>query len=285
MFFIHSLHHPQTFSSYSYSHPQSPNTITPNHYPNRNGYIKFRTNYRENLRYLKTLTIINPNTKPNKLPLPDAVNHILTTVTFLKSHSFSDADIPRLVHHSPHLFTTAVSSSDISPVFTFLTTDLLATVEDSRGLILRCPNLLFTDPNHFLKPTLQFLREIGVNNLNKPTNRNAHLLNTRVEKLRLRVRFMEEVVGFTEEEAKRSCARLPAILGYDVENNLWPKFVYLVKEMERDLEELKKFPQYFGFSLEKRIVPRHLHLKERGVRIPLNRMLMWGDDKFYAKWK
>jgi mTERF domain-containing protein len=106
-----------------------------------------------------------------------------------------------------------------------------------------------------------------------------------VEKLRLRVRFMEEVVGFTEEEAKRSCARLPAILGYDVENNLWPKFVYLVKEMERDLEELKKFPQYFGFSLEKRIVPRHLHLKERGVRIPLNRMLMWSDDKFYAKWK
>jgi mTERF domain-containing protein len=55
--------------------------------------------------------------------------------------------------------------------------------------------------------------------------------------------------------------------------------------MERDLEELKKFPQYFGFSLEKRIVPRHLHLKERGVRIPLNRMLMWSDDKFYAKWK
>lgn len=96
---------------------------------------------------------------------------------------------------------------------------------------------------------------------------------------------MEEVVGFSYEEAINACGRLPAILGYDVENNLWPKFVYLVKEMERELEELKKFPQYFGFSLEKRIVPRHLHLKERGVRIPLNRMLMWGDDKFYTKWK
>lgn len=92
-------------------------------------------------------------------------------------------------------------------------------------------------------------------------------------------------MGFTHEEAMNACARVPAIFGYDVDNNLWPKFAYLLREMERELEELKRFPQYFGFSLEKRIVPRHLHLKERGVRIPLNRMLMWGDDKFYAKWK
>ncbi|XP_058737526.1 transcription termination factor MTEF1, chloroplastic-like [Vicia villosa] len=281
MFFLHSLHQPQT----PYPHSHSPNPLTPNRDPNRNGYIKFRTTHRDNLRYLKSLTIIHPNTKPNNLPHPDAVHHILATVTFLKSHSFSDEDIPRLVHHSPKLFSTSFNPTDLSPVFTFLSNDLLATAEESRGLILRCPNLLFTDPNHFLKPTLHFLNEIGIRGLNRPTNRNAHLLNTRVEKLRLRVQFMEEVVGFTHDEAVNACARLPAILGYDLENNLWPKFVYLVKEMERDLEELKKFPQYFGFSLEKRIVPRHLHLKERGVRIPLNRMLMWGDEKFYAKWK
>ena len=62
-------------------------------------------------------------------------------------------------------------------------------------------------------------------------------------------------------------------------------FKYLVDKMERSVEESKKFPQYFGFSLEKRIVPRHLHLKERNVQIPLNRMLLWSDQKFYAKWK
>lgn len=279
-----SLHHPSSFSSYFYSPTPNRNSITPNRYPNTNGYIKFRTTYRDNLRYLKTLTIIDPKTKPNNLPLPDAVDHILATVTFLKSQSFSDADIPRLAHQCPHLFSTAVDPTVIAPVFRFLSDDLLATSDESRGLILRCPKLLFSDAEHFLRPTLQFLREVGVSGLNRPTNRNAHLLNTRVQKLRVRVRFLEEV-GFSYEEATNACARLPAILGYDVENNLWPKFVYLVKEMERELDELKRFPQYFGFSLEKRIVPRHLHLKERGVRIPLNRMLMWGDDKFYAKWK
>ncbi|KAL5055517.1 hypothetical protein RYX36_036199, partial [Vicia faba] len=84
-----------------------------------------------------------------------------------------------------------------------------------------------------------------IRGLNKPTNQNTHLLIKRVEKLWLRVRFMEEEVGFYYDEAVNVVVRLPSILGYDVENSLWPKFVYLVKEMERDLEEMKKFPQFF----------------------------------------
>lgn len=120
--------------------------------------------------------------------------------------------------------------------------------------------------------------------MNLPSNLNAHLLNTRVEKLRRKIRFLQSI-GFSYEEAANACARVPAIFGYGFESNLLPKFEYLVKEMKRSVEELKGFPQYFGFSLEKRIIPRHLHLKQRNVQIPLNRMLMWGDEKFYAKWK
>ena len=84
-------------------------------------------------------------------------------------------------------------------------------------------------------------------------------------------------MGFLRRRLK-ACVRLPAMFGYSIDNNLWPKFKYLVDKMERSVEELK-FPQYFGFSLEKRIVPRHLHLKERKVQIPLNIMLLWSDQK------
>ncbi|KAK7256288.1 hypothetical protein RIF29_29729 [Crotalaria pallida] len=268
---LHSLHLP----TLSYSYYSS---------PSHSRYIKFRTTYRENVRYLKTLTIIDPKTNPNNLPLPDAVNHILTTVNFLKSKSFTEPDFPRLHSLCPQLFSHFVDPTDISPAFDFLNDDLLATADQSRALILICPTLLFSDVELCLKPTLRFLQQVGVRNLNVPTNQNAHLLNTRVEKLRAKMRFLQER-GFSYEEAANACQRLPAIFGYGVESNLEPKFRYLVKEMKREVDELKKFPQYFGFSLEKRIVPRHLHLKERGVRIPLNRMLMWGDEKFYAKWK
>ena len=166
---------------------------------------------------------------------------------------------------------------DIAPVFDFLASDLPSSVQQSRGLILRCPRLLFSDVEFCLKPTLNFLRQVGLEGLDKPTNLNAHLLNTRVEKLRGKIGFLQEI-GFSYEEAARACARMPAIFGYGTEANLRPKFEYLVKDMNRSVEELIKFPQYFGFSLENRIMPRHLHLKQRNVRIPLNRMLCLGGE-------
>ncbi|KAI9124068.1 hypothetical protein K1719_005368 [Acacia pycnantha] len=269
----------------SFSHPSRPRSLSANPNPKSTAfYVKFRTTYRENLRDLKILGVIDPQTKPNKLPLPDAVDHILATVNFLRSKGFSDADFPRLVFLCPQLFSDTFQFTDIAPVFDFLVRELPASVEESRALILRCPYILFSDVEFCIHPTLRFLRQIGVENLNRPTNLNAHLLNTRVEKLRKKITFLQSI-GLSYKESAKVCARHPAIFGYALENNLLPKFVYLVKHMNRSVEELKVFPQYFAFSLEKRIIPRHLHLARRNVQIPLKRMLMWGDGKFYAKWK
>ncbi|BFG41600.1 hypothetical protein CerSpe_278740 [Prunus speciosa] len=269
---------PSSSSSSSSSSLTTSNPHPPSH------FIKFRTSYRENLRYLKTLRIISPETNPKKLPLPDATDQILSTVNFLKSKGFSDPDFPRLAFLSPKLFSPTLDPTDIAPVFDFLAAELPADPSSSCGLILRCPDLLFSDVEFCLRPTLHYLKQLGLDKLGAPTNLNAHLLNTRVEKLKRKMRFLRSL-ALSYEEAANVCVRLPAIFGYSVEDNLRPKYEYLVKEMGRSVEELKKFPQYFGFSLEKRIVPRHLHLKERNVEIPLNRMLLWSDQKFYAKWK
>ncbi|KAF3435624.1 hypothetical protein FNV43_RR22715 [Rhamnella rubrinervis] len=247
-------------------------------------FIKFRTPHRKNLWYLKTLGIIDPQTKPNKLPLPDTVDHVVVTVDYLKSKGFSESDFPRLAFLCPKLFSIHYDPTDIAPVFDFLADELSASVQDSRRLVLRCPNILFSDVEYSLRPTLHYLRQLGVEGLNAPTNLNAHLLNTRVDKLRTKIRFLRRI-GLSYDESSRVCARLPAIFGYSIEDNMLPKYEYLVREMERSLEELKGFPQYFAFSLEKKIAPRHLHLKHKNVRIPLNRMLLWSDHKFYAKWK
>jgi|UniRef100_A0A2N9E192 mTERF domain-containing protein len=263
-------------------------------------YIKFRTSHRDNLRYLKALGIIlnptkphnnnnnNNNNKKKNINLSstdtNTINHIIATVDFLKSKGFTESDFPRLAFLCPQLFSTNFDPTDFTPVFDFLATKLPATTEESRSLILHCPHILFSDVEFCLQPTLDYLRQLGLEKLNSPSNLNAHLLNTRAEKLREKIGFLRSI-GFSQEEAARACVRMPAMFGYSIDNNLWPKFKYLVDNMERSVEELKKFPQYFGFSLEKRIAPRHLHLKERNVRIPLNRMLLWGDEKFYAKWK
>ena len=65
-----------------------------------------------------------------------------------------------------------------------------------------------------------------------------------------------------------------------IRENYEPKLNYFVVEMGRDLRELKEFPQYFSFSLENRIKPRHQSCVERGVCFPLPVLLKTSNAKF-----
>ncbi|XP_009605968.1 transcription termination factor MTEF1, chloroplastic [Nicotiana tomentosiformis] len=252
--------------------------------PNPPFLLRFRTSHRENLRYLKSLGIIKPGNKTYKNPSPESLSQILSIVNLLNSQGFSEADISRIALVCNQVFLPVFSPAHVESVFEFFKFDLAATPEDTRGLILRCPQILESNVPFCLRPTLIYLKELDIGNLNLPTTLNAHLLNTRVDKLEEKVRFLQGI-GFSYEESAKFCARFPAIFGYSIEHNLWPKYVYLVEEMRRDIQELKLLPQYFAFSLRNRIVPRHLHLKERNVTVPLKRMLLWSDQRFYAKWK
>ncbi|KAK4742306.1 hypothetical protein SAY87_000307 [Trapa incisa] len=247
-------------------------------------YIKFRTSYRQNLRYLRALGLLDPKAKPHEIPSRESVDLLISRVHFFTSKGFAGSDLPRIAFLCPQLFSPGFNLDETESVFEFLAADVSASARDSCGLITKHPQILLSDVEYCLRPTLNYLRQLGVGRLNAPTTLNAHLLNTRVERLREKVKFLRSV-GLTYEESATICARLPALFGYSVEENLRPKYEYLVEEMERSLEELKRFPQYFGFSLRKRIAPRHLHLTQLNVRLPLNRMLMWSDERFYAKWR
>uniref|UniRef100_A0A7N0SZN5 Uncharacterized protein n=1 Tax=Kalanchoe fedtschenkoi TaxID=63787 RepID=A0A7N0SZN5_KALFE len=247
-------------------------------------FLRFRTSPRENFRYLKTLGIIEPNTKFYKSPSPETLDKILSTVEFFTSRGFSTSDFRRVAFLCPELFSPDFDPSCVQPVFDFLATELPASPEQCKGLIVRCPGLLLSDVDLCLRQTWLYLKSLGVEKLNAPTTLNAHLLNTRVPKLAEKVRYLRSV-GLSYEEAGTVCARFPAIFGYSVEHNLRPKVEFLKVMGMSAVEVLNGFPQYLGFSLQKRIAPRYLHLQKRKVKVPLKRMLMWGDEKFYGKWK
>ncbi|GMH02755.1 hypothetical protein Nepgr_004594 [Nepenthes gracilis] len=276
---LHYLHSTARLCTIS-SRLRHPNALPSSPHPRF--ILRFRTAYREKLQYLKDLGIKYTSTNP---PSHETVDQILIIINYLKqSQGFCDSEIVKLASCCPTLFSSDLDPTDISPVFEFLTADLAASSEESRGLVLLCPHILFSDVEYCLRPTLIYLKNLGLKGLNLPTNLNAHLLNTKISKLEKKVKFLRNI-GFGKEQAEKVCARLPAVFGYSIENNLMPKFEYLVWGMGRSIAELEEFPQYFGFSLRKRIVPRHLHLKQRGVRISLKRMLLSGDQKFYSKWK
>lgn len=70
---------------------------------------------------------------------------------------------------------------------------------------------------------------------------------------------------------------------YSIKENLEPKFNFFVVEMGRDLKDLVEFPQYFSFSLENRIKPRHLRCLEKGVCLPLPAMLRSSEKRFLER--
>ncbi|TKY69664.1 Mitochodrial transcription termination factor-related [Spatholobus suberectus] len=74
--------------------------------------------------------------------------------------------------------------------------------------------------------------------------------------------------------------RSPGLLTFSVEKNLGPKAEFFLKEMNGDVAQLKRFPQYFSFSLERRIRPRHRMLSQVGVSLPLEDMLKVSDGGF-----
>lgn len=87
-------------------------------------------------------------------------------------------------------------------------------------------------------------------------------------------------LGFSKADAVRMVLRCPGLFTFSIQNNFKPKLDYFTEEMKGSLEDLKEFPQYFAFSLEKRIKPRHAEVVRSGVKVALPLMLKATDEDF-----
>ena len=97
-------------------------------------------------------------------------------VDFFKSKGFTEPNFPRLAYLCPQLFSTNFDPTDFTLVFVFL-----ATKESFEFC---------------LQPIMDFLRQLGMENLSSLSNLNAYLLNTRAERLREKIGFLKSI-GFS----------------------------------------------------------------------------------------
>lgn len=235
------------------------------------------SDFQEKLLYLDSigidfLNLINSHPQIITTPLTE----IKSTISLITSMSFTTHDIQRLVSICPDLLTRR-ATADILPVFTFLLREVNVNGSDLRRVINRRPRLLLCNVKSQLRPTLYFLQSsVGISKVHKHT----YLLSCSVEeKFIPRIDYFVKI-GFSHKETMTMFRRFPQLFNYSVGENYEPKLNYFVVEMRRDLKELKKFPQYFSFSLENRIVPRHQCCVERGVCFPLHLLLKTTDGQF-----
>ncbi|KAK6159931.1 hypothetical protein DH2020_003312 [Rehmannia glutinosa] len=145
------------------------------------------------------------------------------------------------------------------------------------------PRLLVSDPETRLKPSFEFLTQLGFSGPNRLTSQTTMLLVSSVEfTLIPKIEYLVGL-GLEYDDVRNMVLRSPGLLTFSVENNYKPKVEYFLKEMNGNLEEIKSFPQYFSFSLERKIKPRHRLLMEHGFSVSLSDMLKVSDGEFNAR--
>ncbi|XP_055804280.1 transcription termination factor MTEF1, chloroplastic [Solanum dulcamara] len=208
-----------------------------------------------------------------------SLHAIHSIITFLQSKGLYQKDFARIFGMCPTILTSDIKS-ELNPVFNFLSKDLRIPEQNFRKVINKCPRLLICSVKDQLKPTLFYLQRLGFTDVHHLSYQDPILLvssvqNTLIPKLHYLVSL-----GFSTTEAVQMTLRCPGLFTFSIQNNFKPKFDYFSQQMEGQLDELKDFPQYFAFSLDKRIKPRHIQLVQTGVSIPLSLMLKTTDEEF-----
>lgn len=204
---------------------------------------------------------------------PESIHAV---VTFLQSRGLHFRDLGRVFGMCPSVLTASVRA-DLRPVFAFLTDDLGVPEDAYRRVVVKCPRSVRDQ----LRPALFYLRRLGFRDNRALAFQDPILLVSSVERtMAPKLEYLRTELGMSKDEAVAMVLRCPALFTFNVERNFRPKFEYLVQEMSGGVEDVKAFPQYFTFSLEKRIAPRHRAAVEAGVDLPLPDMLKATDDEF-----
>ncbi|CAI0405994.1 unnamed protein product [Linum tenue] len=238
--------------------------------------------FREKLIYLAHLKIDtrkaltqNPNLRSTPLSALHSIERCLASMGLHRAAVGRILDMyPRLLTSDPYL--------DIYPIFDFLLNEVGIPFPEISKSISRCPRILVCSVEAQLRPAFEFLQSLGFVGRNAITAHTTVLLVYNIEiTLKGKLEYMKSL-GFEESEVRKMVVRSPGILTFSIENNLVPKIEYFQTVMKGDLEELKRFPQYFSFSLEGKIKPRHRMLVQYGLKLPLSNMLKVSDGDFIA---
>lgn len=165
----------------------------------------------------------------------------------------------------------------------YLREDVGMTKDDIAKAIQTFPTLLEQDVAK-VEGVIEFLKSVEVDEDDLPSILRSFpatlLLDTEKDMIPV-VTFLS---GLGVRNIGRFITRLPPVLGYNVENDLKPKWDFLREVCQFDYFEVVRFPAYFSYPLERVIKMRYAYLRDvKGIPIELARVddvLRFGDREF-----
>lgn len=201
--------------------------------------------------------------------------NIIPTMSFLESLGVDKRKWAKVIHRFPAFLT--YSRQKVNTTVKFLL-EMGLLEADIGKVLMRCPNIISYSVEDKLRPTSAYFQSLGVNV--------AALLCRSPTTFGLSIDgHLKPVTGFFLErgysmvEISTMVLRFGSLYTFSLTENLIPKWDFFLT-MNYSKSELIKFPQYFGYSLEERIKPRYVLMKECGVNLLLNQLLSLSAHKF-----
>ncbi|KAF5765921.1 putative transcription regulator mTERF family [Helianthus annuus] len=202
-------------------------------------------------------------------------DNLIPTMAFLEDLGVDKKKWAKVIQRFPALLTYSRSKLQATVDYFY---EMGLSSQDVGKVLTRYPSIISYSVEEKLRPTAEYFSSIGVN----PAvlmSRCPQAFGLSIESSLKPVTEFFLQKGYHIADFALMASRYGALYTISVEDNLLPKWEYFLT-MEYPKTELVKFPQYFGYSLEERIKPRHEIVRESGVRLLLNQVLSLSDEDF-----
>jgi mTERF domain-containing protein len=212
------------------------------------------------------------------------------TVRYLiEEVGIEERDVGKVVQLSPQILVQKIDSAWTSRSL-FLSKELGAPKDSIVKMVTKHPQLLHYSIEDGILPRINFLRSIGM--------RNSDILKVLTSLTQVLLLHMPILLFVSSYNCVccSMCTCLMAdvplhisfqVLSLSLEDNLKPKYLYLVNDLKNEVQSLTKYPMYLSLSLDQRIRPRHRFLvslkKAPKGPFPLSSFVPT-DERFCQRW-
>ncbi|XP_052107848.1 transcription termination factor MTERF9, chloroplastic [Arachis duranensis] len=189
-------------------------------------------------------------------------NNLKSHVAFLAGLGIPSSRIGQIVAVAPSLFSYSVENS-LKPTVRYLVEEVGIKERDLGKVIQLSPQILVQRIDVSWNTRYMFLaKELGApkDSIVKMVTKHPQLLHYSIDDgLLPRINFLRSI-GMKNSDILKVLTSLTQVLSLSLEDNLKPKYLYLVNELNNEVQSLTKYPMYLSLSLDQRIRPRHRFL-------------------------
>ncbi|XP_061375679.1 transcription termination factor MTERF9, chloroplastic [Gastrolobium bilobum] len=221
----------------------------------------------ERLEYLFSVGVKHRDVRRILLRQPQILeytvdNNLKSHVAFLMGLGIPNSRIGQIIAAAPSLFSYSVENS-LKPTVRYLIEEVGIKEKDLSKVIQLSPQILVQRIDISWNTRYMFLtKELGAprDSIVKMVKKHPQLLHYSIDDgLLPRINFLRSI-GMKNSDILKVLTSLTQVLSLSLEENLKPKYLYLVNELHNEVQSLTKYPMYLSLSLDQRIRPRHRFL-------------------------